>query len=129
SDRRFVEGEPLGEVRLDRQLLLELGLQLELLRVVALLAVACRDERPELRVLETVDPVDRLLFLSLEAEGRGEQLGAEARTGELRCDEVRRGDLVLEVRVTHDQPLEAELVRLALDLRARRARYRLSERL
>ena len=46
-DRRVVQREPLRQVLLDRQLLLELRLQLELLRVVALLAVAHRDERPE----------------------------------------------------------------------------------
>ncbi|MDX6518521.1 MAG: hypothetical protein QOF50_1367, partial [Gaiellaceae bacterium] len=42
-DRRAVRGEPAREILLDRQLSLELRLQLELARVVALLALAFRD--------------------------------------------------------------------------------------
>ena len=50
----------LRQVGLDGQLLLELRLQLELARVVALLLLAGRDERPERAGLEAVDPVDRM---------------------------------------------------------------------
>ena len=46
SDRRVEEREPACQIGLERQLLFELRLQLELGRVVALL-VAERDERPE----------------------------------------------------------------------------------
>ena len=71
-DGRVEDAEPAGKVLLDRELGLELGLQLELLGVVALL-LALRHERPERAALEAVDPVDRLLC-AVELEGRGEQL-------------------------------------------------------
>jgi hypothetical protein len=60
--------------------LLELRLQLELLGVVALLAVNFRHERPERAALEAVDPVDTAAVeaLALEGEHGGEQLPAEA---------------------------------------------------
>ena len=76
SDRRVEEREPARQVRLDRQLLFELRLQLELGRVVALL-VAERDERPERAALEAVDPVDGVLA-AVELERRGEELRAES---------------------------------------------------
>src|SRR5436309_386662 len=75
------QGEPLAEVGLDRELLFELRLQLELLRVVPLMLLAGRDERPPRPRLEAVDPVDGMAGAeraSFELERRGEQLPAEA---------------------------------------------------
>src|SRR5947208_11170459 len=60
-ERRVEDAEPAGQVLLDRQLLLQLRLQLELLRVVSLLVVAGRDERPECAALVPVDPVHGML--------------------------------------------------------------------
>src|SRR5205085_11558576 len=71
------EAEPAGEILLDRQLVLELRLQLELRRVVALLVAAGRDERPEGPALVAVDPVDRVLA-TVEPEGGGQELRSEA---------------------------------------------------
>jgi hypothetical protein len=76
-DRRVEEREPLAEVGLDRELRLELGLQLQLSCVVAFLLRAGGDERPPRSRLEAVDPVDRVLA-AVEAERRGEELAAEA---------------------------------------------------
>src|SRR5206468_5118523 len=104
SNGRVVQGEPPRQVGLDRKLLLELRLELELFRVVTLLTVAHRDERPERRRLEAVDEVDGVLA-SGETERRGEQLLPEARIRQLRRDQVRRIDEILEVVVAHDQPL------------------------
>ena len=82
SDRRVEQRQPARQILLDRKLLLELRLQLELGRVVALLALAGRDERPEGAALEAVDPVDGVLA-ALEAERRREELRAEALRGQL----------------------------------------------
>src|SRR5205085_204746 len=105
---------------LDRQLALDLRLELELLGVVTLLAVARRDERPEAAGLVAVDPVDGLLLAAaVEAEDGREELAAEAASLELRRGGVHRGDHVLEVFIPDDQPFEAELVALRLHLGAR----------
>src|SRR4029078_1563374 len=96
-DRGVEEGEPLAEVGLDRQVGLELRLplqllgaverglelvlQLQLVGVVALLFLARGDERPPRAGLEAVDPVDGMARArrgALEAEGRCEELTAEA---------------------------------------------------
>ncbi len=58
------------------------------------------------------------MLAAVEAEGRREQLGAEALRGQLGGDRVHGGDLALELGVGDDQPLEAEAVALALDRRA-----------
>ena len=58
------------------------------------------------------------MLAAVEREDRGEQLRAEALRGQLRCQRVRGGDEILEVGVADDDPVEAELVGLALDLRA-----------
>ena len=52
---------------------------------------------------------------ALEAESGGEQLAAEPARLELRRERVDGRDLVLEVGVADDQPLEAERVGLAID--------------
>ena len=128
-DRRVEQREPARQVRLDRELLLELRLQLELGRVVALLPVARRDERPERAALEAVDPVDGMLA-ALEAERRSEQLRAESlRRSAPERDRVHGGDLILEVGVVDDHPLEAVRVGLPLDLAAGRAARGLDQRL
>jgi hypothetical protein len=57
-----------------------------------------------------------------ELERGREELAAEAARLELRADEIRRRDEVLEVGVADHEPLEAEGVRTATDLRARVAR-------
>src|SRR5947209_3505918 len=61
SEWRVEDAEPAAQVLLDRELLLELRLQLELLGVVALLVVARWDEGPERAALVPVDPVHGLL--------------------------------------------------------------------
>src|SRR5438876_6433630 len=76
-ERRVEEPEPPAEVLLDRQLALELRLQLQLLRVVSLLVLPGGDERPEGTPLVAVDEVDRILA-AVELEDRREQLLAEA---------------------------------------------------
>src|SRR3954468_17726586 len=126
SKRGVEETEPLAQVLLDGELLLELRLQLELARVVAFLLHAGRHERPERAGLEAVDPVHGMLA-AFEAEGGREQLRAEAALDELLCDRVDRGHLILELRVAHDHPLEAERVGLAVELGARARRDALQE--
>src|SRR5205814_4565372 len=113
------EAEPARQILLDRKLALELRLQLELLGVVTLLLLAGRDERPERARLVAVHPVDRLLrILALEAEDRREQPVAETARLELGGGGVRRRDDVLQILVADDDPLEAEVVRLRVHLRA-----------
>jgi hypothetical protein len=52
---------------------------------------------------------------AVEAEGGREELAAEAVVLELRGERVDAGDLVFELRVVDDNPLEAERVGLAVD--------------
>src|SRR6478609_11550934 len=77
-ERRIEDAEPAGQIRFDRQLLLQLGLELQFLGVVALLAVADGNEGPEGTPLVAVDPVHGLLA-ALELEHRREKLASEAR--------------------------------------------------
>src|ERR687897_775333 len=100
------ESEPAREVGLDRQLLLELRLQLELLGVVTFLALPGRNERPERAALVPVDPEHRQLAAG-EPERRREQLLAKASCSQLRGDQMNRRHEVLEVVIAHDQPLVA----------------------
>src|SRR5882672_11550074 len=93
SDRCVEEREPSRQVLLDRQLVLELCLQLELLRVVAF-RLARRDERPPGAALEAVDEVDGML-VAVEAEDGGEQLRAESFRGQLGRERVRARDEIL----------------------------------
>src|SRR5579884_1259631 len=125
-DRRVEDAEPACEIGLDRQFAVELRLELELLRVVALLVLAGRDERPERAALAAVDPVDRVLAAG-EAEDGGEELLAESLGRQLRADCVDGRYLVLEVRVAHDDPLEAEGVALPVELRAAVGRDRVEQ--
>src|SRR4051794_13962610 len=121
SNGSVEQAEPLAEVGLDGKLLLELRLELELLGVVALLLLARRDERPPRAGLEAVDPVDGMAVAegaAVELERRGEELTAEAVLFELGGERVDAGDLVVELRVADDHPLEAERVGLAVDVRA-----------
>src|SRR5919108_6395765 len=115
---RVEDAEPAREVLLDRQFRLELRLQLQLLGVVAPLVLSGRDEGPEGAALVAVDPVDGVLT-ALEAKHRGQELRAEPLFLEPLCHRVHGGDLVLELRIADDDPGEAELVLLALELRAR----------
>ena len=80
--------------------------------------LAHRDEGPERSALEAVDPRDRAL-VAVEAEDGRQQLFPEASGDQLGGDEVNRRHELLEVVVADDQPLEAELVAAALDLRVR----------
>src|SRR5207244_8623521 len=118
-ERRVEQAEPAGQVRLDRELLVELRLQLELLGVVAIL-LARGDERPESALLVAVDPVDRLAVpeLGLKLERRRQQLLAEAGLLQALADRVDGRHLVLEIGVANDDPLVAEVVGLALEPRA-----------
>src|SRR5215218_711704 len=117
-ERSVEEGKPAGQVRLDRELSLELVLQAELLRVVPLLVLPARDEGPERAALVAVDEVHAALPI-LEGEKRSEELPAKAAIGELGADEVGRGHEVFEILVADDDPLEAEAVRAPPHLRAR----------
>src|SRR5438128_9270658 len=117
SKGRVEQPEPAAQVLLDRQLVLQLRLQLQLLGVVAALVLAGRHERPERAALVAVDQVDGELS-AFEAEDGGEQLLAETLLLESLRDRVHRGHLVLEVRVADDDPAEAEAVLAALELRA-----------
>ena len=56
---------------------------------------------------------------SFEAEGGRKELAAEAVLLELRRERVDGRDLVFELRVVDDDPLEAERVGLAVDLGTR----------
>jgi hypothetical protein len=58
------------------------------------------------------------VLLALEAEGRRQELAAEAPVLQLGGDGVDTGDLILEVGVADDDPLEAERVGLPVELRA-----------
>src|SRR4029079_129564 len=118
SDRRVEQREPLRQVLLDRQLLLELRLQLELAGVVALLTRAGRDEGPEGAGLEAVDPVGGVPVAAVEPEGCSEQLAAESLLRQAVRRAVHAGDLILEIGIADDHPLEAERVALPVDLRA-----------
>src|SRR5215207_5292780 len=116
-ERGVEERKPAGQVRLDRELTLELVLQAELLRVVPLLALAAGNEWPERAALVAVDEVDATLPILEGEEGR-EELSAEPAIGELGADEVGRRDEVLEVLVADDDPFETEAVRAAPHLGA-----------
>src|SRR5688572_15715737 len=126
SDRSIEERQPAREVLLDRQLLFELRLQLELRGVVALLVLPRGDERPERAALVAVDEVDGMLA-ALEAKDRREQLRPEAARLELGADEVDGRDEVLEVVVLDDDPVVAELVFLPRHARAGVARRDLEQ--
>src|SRR4029450_12398512 len=128
--RGVEQAEPAREVLLDRQLVLELRLQLELLGVVPFL-LSLRDERPEGAALEAVDPVDvrPVAELRLELEGRREQLTAEPRLLQPLRHRVPRRPLALELGVADDYPLVAEVVRLALEPGAVFARHPIEHRL
>src|SRR6185312_7422352 len=116
-ERRIEDPEPAGQIRFDRQLLLQLGLELQLLGVVALLALAGGNEGPEGTALVAVDPVHRLLA-ALELENGREELAAEARFLQPLRDRVNPGYLVFQVRVPDDDPRVAERVLAMLELRA-----------
>src|SRR5262249_6944526 len=122
SDRGVEQRQPRGQILLDRKLLFQLGLQLQLARVVALL-LAGGDERPEGALLEAVDPVHRVL-VALEPERRREELPAEALRRQLGGDGIDGRDYVLEVPVADDHPLVPVVVLLPLDLGAGRRRRR-----
>src|SRR4051794_2060511 len=125
-ERCIEEPEPAGQIRLDRQLLLELGLELQLLSVVTLLALAGRNEGPEGTPLVAVDPVHGLLA-ALELEHRSEELASETCLLEPLRDRVDRGHLVFQVRVPHDDPRVAEGILAALELRAGLCGYPLEQ--
>src|SRR2546430_17174519 len=55
---------------------------------------------------------------ALEAERGSEELAAEAASLELRRNRMDAVDLILEVGVADDDPLEAERVALAVELRS-----------
>src|SRR4051812_8901064 len=117
-DRRVEDAEPAREILLDGQLAGELRLQLELFGVVALLAVAERDERPERGALVAVQPIHGVLP-AVETEDGGEQLLPEAARLQLRAVRMHPGDLILEIGVGGDDPRVAERVVAPLELRAR----------
>src|SRR5215210_4144101 len=110
------DAEPAGQVFFDRELFFELGLQLELLGVVALLPLARRDEGPERTALVAVDPVHGMRA-AVEAEDGRQELPAEALLFQTRRDSMHGGDLVLELRIADDDPRESERVLAALELR------------
>src|SRR5512132_2231877 len=121
--RRVEDAEPAAQVLLHGKLLLELGLQLELLRVVALLVLAHGYERPERPPLVAVDPVDRMLT-ALELEDRGEELRPESLLLQALGHGVDRRHLILEIGIADDDPRVPERVLAPLELRAGRGRDR-----
>src|SRR3954468_16261540 len=116
--RDLPEREPALELGFDRQLVLELGLELELALVVARLVPGRGHERVVLAALEVVDEVDGLALLVLEREHGGQQPVAVAAARELGGDDVDRLDQVVEVGVAQNDPAVAELVVVGLDARA-----------
>ena len=116
-ERRIEDPEPAGQIRFDRQLLLQLGLQLQLLGVVSLLALTGGNEGPEGAPLVAVDPVDGLLA-ALELEHRREELAAEARFLEPLRDRVNPVTWSSRSESADDDPRVAERVLAALELRA-----------
>jgi hypothetical protein len=56
---------------------------------------------------------------AVEAERGGKELAAESARLELRRDRVDTRDLVLQIRVADDDPLEAERIGLAVECGAR----------
>src|SRR3954453_176762 len=125
-ERRIKDPEPAGQIRLDRQLLLQLGLELELLGVVALLALAGGNEGPERTPLVAVDPVHGRLA-ALELEHRREELASETRLLETLRDRVDPGHLVFQVGVPDDDPRVAEGILAALELRTGLCGYPLEQ--
>src|SRR5262249_14142883 len=126
SKRRVEEAEPAAELGLDRQLAFELGLQLELLRVVSLLVLAGRHERPEGAALVPVDEVHGMLP-AVELEQRREQLLSEALLLEALSHRVNSRDLIFELRVADDDPAVPERVVAPLELRTRRSGNRVQK--
>ena len=122
SDRRVVEAEPARQVLLDRELALELRLELELAGVVALVLTG-RNEGVERATLVGIEHVHgALVAAGLEAEDGSQELGAEPAGDQVRGDEVDGRHQVLDVRVANHDPLEAELVHVVLHLGPRVAR-------
>src|SRR5215211_3331779 len=115
-ERSVEEGKPAGQVRLDRELSLELVLEAELLRVVPLLVLPARDEGPERAALVAVDEVDAALPI-LKGEEGSKELPAEAAIGELGADEVGRGHEIFEILVADDDPFEAVVFQGSAHLR------------
>src|SRR5438128_2295770 len=116
-ERRVEDAEPAGQVLLHRQLFLQLGLQLQLLRVVPLLVLPSRDEGPERPPLVAVDPVHRVLA-AIELEHCGKELRAESLLLQTLGDRVDRRHLILELWIADDDPRVAERVLTPLELRA-----------
>src|SRR5919199_337638 len=117
AERSVEEPEPAGEVGLHRQLALEHVLQAKLFGVVALLILPRGNERPERPRLVAVDEVCGPVAVT-KGEHRREELTTEAAVRELRADEVRRRDEVLEIAVADHEPLEPERVGTPAHLRA-----------
>src|SRR5439155_24250324 len=117
SDRRVEEAEPAAQVGLDRQLAVQLRLQLQLLGVVPFLVLAGRDEGPEGAALVAVHEVHGVLS-SVELEDRRQELLAEALLLQPLGDRVGGRHLVLEIRVLDNHPAVAEGIVAAEELRA-----------
>src|SRR5918912_122489 len=94
-DRDPPQGEPALELRLDRELAADLGLQAQLALAVALLGAGRRHEGVEGAALVVVDPVDRLAGLVAEREHRAQDALAVAAGLERRRDRVQADDEVL----------------------------------
>src|SRR5215213_11418676 len=103
------EGEPAGQLGLDRQVPAQGRLDPQLQLVVAALAVQGR-ERVEGAPLVQVDQVEPPPALVLEPEHRAQQLGAEAVLLQGRVDQVGAGDQVLHLRVGQHHPAVAVAV-------------------
>src|SRR6266566_3846641 len=115
-ERSVEDAEPAGQVWLHRELLLQFGLELQLLRVVSLPVLARRDEGPERASLVAVDPVDRVLP-PVELEHGGEELRPESLLLQALRHRMDRRHLILEVGITDDDPRVAEGVFAPLELR------------
>src|SRR4029077_2647949 len=108
-ERRIEDPEPAGQIGFDRQLLLQLGLELQPLGVAAALALAGGNEGPEGAPLVAVDPVHGLLA-ALELEHRREELAPEARFLKPRRRRSAPRRLACQARDPDDDPRVAERV-------------------
>src|SRR5205085_2183787 len=99
-NRDAPEREPALELRLDRELLADLGLEAQLALVVPVLG-AGGGERVERPALVVVDPVDGAPLRVLEGEHGAQNALAVAAPLERGSDRVDGDDQIVEVLVAH----------------------------
>ena len=115
-------GVPIGGVGLGFEFPVEVALEFELKRTIALAATS-RDKRVVRAPAERIHPVRRR-SIPVEGEQRSQQPRAESPLNERIRGEVDTSDQVLEVRVPQDDPTVAVAV---LNERRGRSRFLLSD--